>query len=110
MRPREKNLVKNISSERIAVLLSEAKKTFAENPARAQRYARLAFLIVRKNKVRLTKEQKLSFCRKCFSYWVPGKSASVSFDRKSRRVIYKCGSCGYERGIGYSRKTAPHKD
>ncbi len=101
MRPKEKNLVKKISEERIAILLDEAGKIFAQNPERAGRYAQLAFAIVKKNKARLTKPQKLSFCRKCFSFWRSGKSVSVSFDRKNKRVIYKCDKCGYGRKISY---------
>lgn len=103
MRPKEKNLVKKISEERIKILLEEAKKIFEKNPERARRYCQLAFLIVKKNKVRLTKVQKLSFCRKCFAFWRPGKTASVLFDKKNKRVIYKCGKCGYERKIGYAK-------
>lgn len=101
MRPKEKNLVKRISEERIEILLGEAEKIFPKNPERARRYAQLAFAIVRKNKARLAKDQKLSFCRKCFSFWRPGMGASVSFDRKNKRVIYKCMECGYERRIRY---------
>lgn len=101
MRPKEKNLVKKISEERIAILLSEAAKIFSLNANRAKRYCQLAFAIVKKNKVRLTKEQKLSFCRKCLSFWCPGKTVSISFDKKNKRIIYKCGACGYERKIRY---------
>lgn len=101
MRPKEKNLVRKISEERIGILLDEAQKIFPQNPERAARYCRLAFAIVRKNKARLTKPQKLSFCRKCFSFWRPGKSVSVSFDRKNKRVIYKCEKCGYGRKMRY---------
>ncbi len=101
MRPKEKNLVKKISEERIGILLEAAQKAFPQNPERATRYCRLAFAIVRKNKVRLTKAQKLSFCRKCISFWRPGKSVSVSFDRKNKRVVYKCLACGHERKIRY---------
>lgn len=101
MRPKEKNLVKRICEERISILMSEAEKAFAQHPERAKRYSQLAFAIVRKNKVRLTKPQKLSFCRKCFSYWRPGKSVTVSFDKRNKRIIYRCGSCGYERKTRY---------
>ncbi|MDD5337723.1 MAG: ribonuclease P [Candidatus ainarchaeum sp.] len=101
MRPREKNLVKAISQERIAILLDEAGACFAKNPKRAKRFCELAFLIVKKNKVRLSAEQKLSFCRKCFSFWRPGRSVSVSFDRVNKRVVYRCLDCGSERRIGY---------
>ncbi len=93
--------MKRISEERIEILLGEAEKIFPKNPERAGRYAQLAFAIVRKNKVRLSKEQKLSFCRKCFSFWRPGKSVSVSFDGRNKRVIYACMECGYERRIRY---------
>lgn len=101
MRPKEKNQVKKISEERVAILLSEAQKVFPKNPGRARRYSKLAFLIVRKNKVRLSKEQKLSFCRKCFAFWRPGKSVSVRLEKANKLVVYKCASCGYARKIGY---------
>ncbi len=101
MRPKEKGIVKKISEERINILLGEAEKIFAQNPERAKRYVQLAFAIVRKNRVRLTKEQKLLFCRKCFFFWRPGKSLSVFFDKKNKRIIYECKKCSYERKIRY---------
>lgn len=101
MKQKEKNIVKKISEERILILLDEAEKNFAQNPERARRYAHVAFAIVKKNKARLTKEQKLSFCRKCFCFWRPGKSVQVSFDKQNKRVIYKCAECAYERKIRY---------
>ncbi|MFA5077483.1 MAG: ribonuclease P [Candidatus Micrarchaeia archaeon] len=103
MRPKEKNLVKAISAERISILLNEAGECFRSNPARAKRYCALAFSIVRKNKVRLTRAQKLSFCRKCFSFWRPGSTVSVSFDKRGGRVLYRCIPCGYERRIAYGK-------
>lgn len=98
---RDSKNIKKISEERIVILLNEAQRVFAKYPERSKRYAQLAFAIVRKNKVRLTKEQKLSFCRKCFFFWRPGKSVSVIFDKKNKRIIYKCNACEYTRKIKY---------
>ncbi|MBU0586271.1 hypothetical protein KJ780_02060 [Candidatus Micrarchaeota archaeon] len=101
MRPREKNKVKKISEERIEILLEEAEKTFKKNPERAKRYCRLVFALVKKNKNRLTRGQKFSFCRKCFSFWKPGTSVKVIFDSRNHRLIYRCLKCGNERAIKY---------
>ncbi|MEW6528803.1 MAG: hypothetical protein AB1391_02860 [Candidatus Micrarchaeota archaeon] len=96
-----KDSIKKICEERIAVLFNEAQRTFAYHPERSKRYMQLVFAIVHKNKVKLTKEQKLSFCRKCFFFWRPGKSVSIDFDNKNKRIMYKCNSCGYVRKIKY---------
>ncbi len=103
-RREEKRLRRAVARERVALLLGMAKDVWEEDRERARRYAGLAFSIVKRMKVRLTKEQKVAFCRRCFAPWIVGKTVEVRVESRNKRILYKCRECGYERAFGYSRK------
>ncbi len=82
-----------IAKERTDILLRTAKKVYKQFPERARRYIQLARKIGMRYNVRLGKEQKKEFCKKCNSLLVPGYSSSVRLDPKTRTVIIKCLNC-----------------
>jgi len=95
-----KKLIKTSVRQSIARLISEAESAWKSNkPQRSERYAKMVMGLVRKNKVRLTKEQKNKFCRKCFNWWVPGDTLTLIYDQKHHLIRVKCGRCGYTRRI-----------
>ncbi|MDO5847473.1 MAG: ribonuclease P protein component 4 [Methanocorpusculum sp.] len=83
--------VKEIARERIGILLGAAEEN-RSSPSVSARYVALARAISMKQRVRFTKEQRRSFCRRCGAYFVPGDNLSVRVLRG--RVIYTCKSCG----------------
>jgi ribonuclease P protein subunit RPR2 len=101
MDKRPKKVIKETVRERIAHLLSEARSEFRKHPERSERYLRLLWKLVEKYKVRLTREQRLSFCRKCFTLWVPGRNVEIFFDQRNSVLEYRCGKCGYRRRLKY---------
>ena len=101
MDKKPKKVIKETVRKRIAKLLDEARYSFKTHPERSERYLRLIWKLVQKYKVRLTKEQKLSFCKKCFTLWVPGKNVEVSFDQHNNVLEYKCKNCGFARRQKY---------
>ena len=101
MKPAEKGKIRKISEERVALLLSEAEKVFPKDNARAKRYVKLAFAIVKKNKCKLTIAQKLAFCRGCFAFWRPGASVKIYLDCRNRMLVYECRECGKRRKLKY---------
>jgi len=73
-------------------LFKQAEKCHAENIKLANRYMKMALDIRNKFKITLTREQKMSFCKKCHSFLKPGKSCIVR--TKNKMVLYHCKECG----------------
>jgi ribonuclease P protein subunit RPR2 len=82
----------DIAKERIQVLFDLAEKEFKKHPERSRRYVQLARKIGLRYNVRLPKEIKRSFCKKCNGLLLPGKSCTVRF--VGRKVLtIKCSNC-----------------
>lgn len=84
----------NIAKERIERLLKLAKDEFDKNPERSRDYVKLARKIGMRYNVRLKKEQKRSFCKKCNQLLISNKSSKVEIDSKKKLKIIKCLNCG----------------
>lgn len=97
MNSHNKKFIKMVVADSIAVLLREAEAAFQKHPERASRYLKMAWALVKKHRVRLTREQKFKFCKKCFTLWVPGKTVKISFDRVNNMFEFTCAVCGYKR-------------
>ncbi len=68
---------KLLARERIAVLFSEAGKTFPEHPGYSDRYVALARKIAMRHRVRIEKEYRRRYCHHCYRYLVPGANMRV---------------------------------
>ncbi len=82
-----------IARERIERLLALAKEELEKNPERSRSYVELARKIGKRYNVRLTKEQKRSFCKKCNQLLIPGRTSKVELDTKKKLIIIKCLNC-----------------
>lgn len=109
----QKKLIKSSVRQSIAQLLEEAEKAYSsasrakktgnkkletENRKRSTRYLQMVMDLVKKHKVRLTKDQKNKFCRKCLVWWVPNKTLKLIYDQKHHVIRLKC-QCGYTRRL-----------
>lgn len=96
MRIRKKHPTKQmkIAKERIERLLDLAKSEFKTHPERSKNYIELARKIGKRYNVRLTKEQKRSFCKKCNQLLIPSETSTVDVDSKKKLIIIKCLNCG----------------
>jgi len=83
-----------IARERIVRLFELAKKNLETHPERSRKYIELARKIGMRYNVRLTKDQKRSFCKKCNQLLIPGKTSEVRLDSKRKLIIIKCLNCG----------------
>lgn len=101
MDKRPKKVIKETVRKRIAHLLDEARASFKKHPERSERYLRLIWKLLEKYKVRLTREQKLSFCKRCFTLWVPGRNVEIFFDQRNSIIEYTCKKCGFKRKLKY---------
>ncbi len=100
---RDKNRIREIAQERIAVLTHLARKRLEEGNAQlAKRYCQLARMIQLKHRVRLKKEMGLKYCKMCYIPWIFGKNVHVRNNSKTHCTEYACG-CGYVKRYGYAR-------
>lgn len=83
--------VKQIARERVQILFRLAKER-QDNPVLSARYVSLAREISMRQRLRLSKQQKRSFCRSCGAFFVPGKNLRVRISRG--KVVYTCQECG----------------
>ncbi len=84
------------SIEQKAIAQEEIEKLFrlaamAKDPELSKRYVQIARKIAMKLKVKMPREYKRKFCRKCYSYLRPGVTCKVRVQKG--KVIYRCLSC-----------------
>jgi len=97
-----KIIQKKIVKERIKQLFEAAEK-FQELGRDYDKTAiRLILRLVQKYKVRLTKEQKMKICKKCYALLIPGKTSVVRL--KKATVVVKCLRCGNEKHYPYVKE------
>jgi len=88
------------------VLFGQAEGFFAENPDWSNQCVALARKIATKQRIRMDREFRRRFCRKCGSFLVPGVNQRIRVQRG--RVSATCLVCGtvarYRTGRRYERR------
>lgn len=82
-----------IAKERIQILFSMAEKEFKKHPERSRRHVELARKIGLRYNVRLSKELKRKFCKKCYTLLKPGITSKVRLDKSTKNVNVLCLNC-----------------
>lgn len=82
---------RTVAAERIAELFRQAKITFKEDPALADRYVGMARKISMKYKVKIPSVLKRQFCKHCYKFLVPSVNCRVR--TKEGKLVYYCMSC-----------------
>jgi len=94
-----KKHLEDIARERIAILLKLAGEALETDEELARRYVDLAFRIAAKARLKLPRNVKRRYCRRCKTPLVPGRTARVRIKRGSggQRLVVTCLRCGYIR-------------
>jgi len=92
---------RKIAKERIEILLNLAEKEVKKNIERCKKYVELARTIGKRYNVRLTKEQKSKFCKKCNVILIPGYTMKTWLDPSTKTKVVKCLSCKHLYRIPY---------
>ena len=92
--------VKGVVLERIRLLFSFAEKEAKNKPEKSRRYISLARRLATRFRLRLPKEFKRRFCKKCNTYWIPGFNVKVRLKPAEKRIIYAC-ECGAKSTFPY---------
>jgi ribonuclease P protein subunit RPR2 len=96
-----------IAKERIEILFSLAKNVIDSHPERARRYIELARKIGLRYNIRLSRELKRSFCKKCNTLLISGKTCLNRLDTAKKTINIICKNCGNIIRIPYKvRKNA----
>ena len=84
---------KQIAEERVHILFDQARKIFNDSSSLADKYVNLARKISMRYKVRLPRQYKKLFCKKCYRFLKPGKTLTAR--TKNKILIYTCKNCGH---------------
>lgn len=103
VRKKEKALKMAIARERYHYLYKLAKEVFKEDEALSRRYGEIAIRLWLKFKFKRRKEEKVMFCRKCFTPWF-SETVRVRAIPGEKRVVFKCRVCGWVKSFGYHKK------
>jgi ribonuclease P protein subunit RPR2 len=91
----KKQKIRKIADGQIRELFRQADA----NLKYADKYVRAAWKIATKTKTPIPRELKRRFCRKCLSFWIPGRTCRVRVSKG--RIIYLCFSCKHIRRFVY---------
>jgi ribonuclease P protein subunit RPR2 len=91
-RASDKQNQRAIALERITGLFARAETA---DQALANRYAKLARKIQMRFKVRMPEHVRYRFCKKCLSFWKPGKTVRIR--TRPGYVVFTCLVCGSMR-------------
>jgi ribonuclease P protein subunit RPR2 len=91
---------RRIAAQRIQMLFFQARETFRQNPALAQRYVNMARKIAMAAKIRLPTEYRRLVCRHCKSFILPGRNCRVRIkQRREPHLVITCLNCGKQMRI-----------
>lgn len=82
-----------IAKERIEILFALAENEFKERPDRSRRYLELARKIGLRYNVRLMKNEKRKFCKKCNTLLKPGITSCIRLDKATKTILTICLNC-----------------
>lgn len=82
---------KKIARERIEILFTQAREMFSKDSSLSDRYVEIARKISMKYNVRLTSEERRSFCKHCYKYLVPSVNCHVRV--RDDMIVYSCHEC-----------------
>ncbi|RLG48424.1 MAG: ribonuclease P [Thermoproteota archaeon] len=93
-----------IARERVVRLLRLADEIHLRDLELAEAYGELARRIAMRTRVRIPREWRWRYCRKCKRLLFPGITATVRVNSRNRCVEIRCGRCGHVNRRPYVRE------
>lgn len=103
-RKRKPEWQKKIAKERIKLLFQKADEVFNSDPKRANRYVYLARKIAMRYNIRISKDLKRKFCKKCYKYLKPNINCRIRTNPQQQAVIITCLECGHVMRYPYRKE------
>mgnify|MGYP000085342220 CR=1 FL=1 len=102
---RNKRRERDLAEQRIIRLLRMADEAYLREPELAMRYGELAKRISLRTNVRIPKEWRWRFCKRCGGFLYPGVNAEVrAKGKRMPHLVIRCGLCGAIRRVPYLRE------
>jgi len=98
---------KKAALERIKILFKLAKQEYSKHPDRAHRYAKMINDLIKKVRVKPSKDIRHFICKECNHFLMPGKNLKVKSEQGF--MIYKCLDCGNIKKYGYVKEKRDKK-
>lgn len=99
MKTKERKKVQlNFAEQNIEIFFNLLDKRF--KPKFDKHYIREIKKISQSFNIRLKREEKLKFCRKCETYW-NSETREIRFNSKTHTKEYVCKNCGFIRRFKY---------
>ncbi|MCS7120535.1 MAG: ribonuclease P protein component 4 [Nitrososphaerota archaeon] len=96
--------IKKIALERIATLFHLAREAANDRPELADRYVEIARKIAMRSRVRIPKEYRIFFCKRCKRFLVPGVGSRIRIQpRREPHVVITCKHCDAKRRVPLRR-------
>ena len=86
--------IATVASERIEILVDQARQMVEKDERLSKRYVGLARKISERTKVRIPTETKRYLCKNCGIALVPGRNAKVRLHAAKSGLVITCLSCG----------------
>lgn len=102
-RKERQSALKQLIRERIEILFSLAEKEIKKHPERARRYISLIKKLGRRYNVRLSRKERMRFCKKCNTPLIPGYNVKIRLRKREKRIYYVC-ACGNIMKFPYEEK------
>ncbi|MBS3061254.1 MAG: ribonuclease P [Candidatus Diapherotrites archaeon] len=90
-KPKTKNFVEQLATERIERLFQLASEEFSYNPHYSHEWTKLALRIGTRNRVRMPDQLKTAYCKKCRSFLVEGKNKATTVQKNW--IMIECQEC-----------------
>ena len=101
---RDKKRESRIAKERVRYLIRRAEEYKTKDYELARRYVELAKRIAMKYRVRIPRDLKMTYCKKCL---YPYREGKFRVRIRKSRVIVTCLNCGYVRRFPIRSKAKP---
>ncbi len=95
---------KALAKERIKRLFEMADKSFRKDPDRSHRYVQLARKIGMRYNVRIPREMRTMFCKKCYKYLKANINSRVRTRSTQGAVVVTCLECGHVMRYPYGKE------
>ncbi len=92
---------KKIASERIKELL-EFSEVHKRDEDLSTSSIKTAVAISKRHKIRIASRYKRSFCKKCFTVFIPDKTVRIRIGKG--KITFTCLKCGYIKRIPYTKE------
>jgi len=90
--------LRDLARQRIRILLSLADNVVRRDQELARRYVALALRLAAKARLRLPRDVRRRYCRRCKVPLIPGFTARVRIrGRRQKHLVVTCLKCGYVR-------------